>query len=77
VYVSFGNLEIYSQIPDTRDELVVPGCFKSLNWPSEYGDVYWGADDCLYDSQGQQINGGQCCGGGTGNTDQIYNPYNG
>ncbi|EUC39805.1 hypothetical protein COCMIDRAFT_10179 [Bipolaris oryzae ATCC 44560] len=35
-------------------------CQKDFSWPSSYGDIYYGADNCLYDSKGQNING-QCC----------------
>ncbi|KAJ5164452.1 uncharacterized protein N7500_006282 [Penicillium coprophilum] len=53
---------------------VVPGCKLQATWPRAYGDVYFGADNCLYDSTGTNING-QCCTEKT--EDSIVNPYYG
>jgi hypothetical protein len=33
-------------------ERVVPGCAFRASWPAGYADVYFGADNCLYDSAG-------------------------
>ncbi|UPX17216.1 uncharacterized protein EKO05_0007583 [Ascochyta rabiei] len=35
-------------------------CKVTFKWPSSYGDIFYGADNCLYDGSGQNI-GGQCC----------------
>ncbi|KAJ5189550.1 hypothetical protein N7472_008564 [Penicillium cf. griseofulvum] len=53
---------------------VVPGCKLEASWPRAYGDVYFGADNCLYDSTGTNING-QCCTEAT--QDSVVNPYYG
>ncbi|KAJ5835885.1 hypothetical protein N7447_001911 [Penicillium robsamsonii] len=53
---------------------VVPGCKLQASWPRAYGDVYFGADNCLYDSTGTNING-QCCTEKT--EDSVVNPYYG
>ncbi|KAJ5513232.1 hypothetical protein N7463_002784 [Penicillium fimorum] len=53
---------------------VVPGCKLQASWPRSYGDVYFGADNCLYDSTGTNING-QCCTEKT--EDLVVNPYYG
>jgi hypothetical protein len=53
---------------------VVPGCKLEASWPRAYGDVYFGADNCLYDSTGTKING-QCCTEAT--QDSVVNPYYG
>lgn len=52
---------IYAEVPDNGQDRVTPGCYKELSWPSYYGDIYWGADNCLYDAKAQKIDGGQCC----------------
>lgn len=31
---------------------VQPGCELAASWPSNYGDVYFHEDNCLYDSGG-------------------------
>jgi len=38
---------------NTLAENVQPGCQLDASWPSNYGDVYFGADNCLYDSSGK------------------------
>ncbi|KAF4446782.1 DUTPase [Fusarium albosuccineum] len=48
------------------------GCYLNARWPQHYGDIYFGADNCLYDSKGQNING-QCC---TSGQQRVRNPYN-
>ena len=32
--------------------IVTPGCKIIVNFPSSYGDIYYGVDDCIYDSTG-------------------------
>jgi hypothetical protein len=51
---------------------VTAGCELSANWPANYGDIYFGADNCLYDSSGKQIFS-ECCKGPT--TKKALNPY--
>lgn len=67
---------IYAQFngDDKTDYKVTPGCKLQATWPRSYGDVYFGANNCLYDSTGTNING-QCCTEAT--TDSILNPYYG
>ncbi|KGO46959.1 hypothetical protein PEX1_041720 [Penicillium expansum] len=67
---------IYAQFngEDKTDYKVTPGCKLQATWPRSYGDVYFGANNCLYDSTGTNING-QCCTEAT--TDSILNPYYG
>ncbi|KAK7416701.1 hypothetical protein QQX98_005027 [Neonectria punicea] len=48
------------------------GCILNAQWPQHYGDIYYGNDNCLYDSKGQNING-QCC---TSGQEFVRNPYN-
>ncbi|KAJ7232278.1 hypothetical protein C8J57DRAFT_976256, partial [Mycena rebaudengoi] len=55
-------------------ERVVPGCAFHARWPAGYADVYFGANNCLYHSGGQNIDG-QCCEAGTGGALWVLNPY--
>ncbi|KAI9853989.1 MAG: hypothetical protein M1813_001598 [Trichoglossum hirsutum] len=57
---------------DTVADNVTPGCELSARWPSNYGDVYFGEDNCLYDSGGNRIYD-ECCKGST--SASIQNPY--
>ncbi|KAJ5613080.1 hypothetical protein N7510_006274 [Penicillium lagena] len=59
---------------DKTDYNVVPGCKLEAVWPRNYGDIYFGADNCLYDSTGAKIFD-QCCTEST--TDSVPNPYYG
>ncbi|KAF9891073.1 hypothetical protein FE257_005008 [Aspergillus nanangensis] len=74
------NATVYAQFDGSQDlpEMVVAGCELSISWPDNYGDIFWGADDCLYDSDGKQIvdeaQQGQCCSGHP-STKQVKNPY--
>jgi hypothetical protein len=38
-------------------------CEATFTWPEEYGDVHYGADDCLYDSNGKLNVGSDGCAG--------------
>lgn len=40
---------------DTTNKYVTANCILIASWPSYYGDVYFGADNCLYDTQGKII----------------------
>ncbi|KAE8140184.1 hypothetical protein BDV38DRAFT_280181 [Aspergillus pseudotamarii] len=54
-------VNIYARFDGSSNkEMVKPGCKLHANWESSYGDIYFGEDNCLYDSKGQNING-QCC----------------
>ena len=57
---------------DTTDVNVIPGCELNATWPSNYGDIYFGQDNCLYDSSSKSIDG-QCCTANT--TTSVANPY--
>ncbi|KAJ5826170.1 hypothetical protein N7474_003308 [Penicillium riverlandense] len=59
---------------DKTDYKVVPGCKLDAVWPRNYGDIYFGNDNCLYDSTGAKIFD-QCCDEST--TDSVSNPYYG
>lgn len=41
-----------SEVYAKYDNAGKPNCKKTFEWPSYYGDVYFGADNCLYDSKG-------------------------
>jgi hypothetical protein len=36
-----------------NNNTVIPGCALQAFWPYNYGDIYFGADNCLYDSDGK------------------------
>ncbi|KAE8381852.1 hypothetical protein BDV26DRAFT_289058 [Aspergillus bertholletiae] len=59
----------------SNKERVKPGCSLEASWPGNYGDIYFGADNCLYDSNGSNING-QCCKS-SGDLPEVRNPYYG
>ncbi|KNG83849.1 hypothetical protein ANOM_007369 [Aspergillus nomiae NRRL 13137] len=67
---------IYAGFDGTSTKKYIkPGCSLEASWPSNYGDIYFGADNCLYDSNGQNING-QCCKD-PGDLPEVKNPYYG
>lgn len=44
---------IYAKFDGNNHKPVVtPGCKLIATFPSNYGDIYYGADDCLYDATG-------------------------
>jgi len=57
---------------DTTDQNVVAGCQLDAVWPRNYGDIYFGEDNCLYDGSGKSISN-QCCTSST--TSSVANPY--
>ncbi|KAH8804368.1 hypothetical protein F5884DRAFT_406045 [Xylogone sp. PMI_703] len=61
---------------ERTNQVANPGCQMYASWPTNYVDIYFGTDNCLYDAGGNQING-QCCQAGTGNGVQVLNPYYG
>ncbi|KAJ7272453.1 hypothetical protein C8J57DRAFT_1599750 [Mycena rebaudengoi] len=75
VEISTGSAEIFARFDgENKNPDNVPGCKLEAAWPATYGDIYFGDDNCLYDSNNQVING-QCCNVGTGGTDEVTNPY--
>ncbi|KAI5465761.1 hypothetical protein BGZ63DRAFT_113210 [Mariannaea sp. PMI_226] len=69
------TVTIYAGLPsDTTNKMVTPGCQLDALVPASYGDVYFGADGCLYDSSSTQING-QCCRNPPTTPIQVVNPY--
>jgi hypothetical protein len=57
---------------NTEYQNIIPGCQLFAAWPHSYGDIYFGEDNCLYDSSGNSIDG-QCCTAAT--TASVANPY--
>ncbi|KAE8423032.1 hypothetical protein BDV36DRAFT_290842 [Aspergillus pseudocaelatus] len=70
-------VNIYARFDGSSNkEKAKPGCkLEGASWESSYGDIYFGEDNCLYDSKGQNING-QCCKP-EGNLPEVKNPYYG
>jgi hypothetical protein len=50
-------------------------CELNARWPSNYGDVYFGADGCLYDSGGNRIFDQCCSTPDSNNNGPTINPY--
>ncbi|KAK6821176.1 meiotically up-regulated family-domain-containing protein [Apiospora arundinis] len=72
VSVNGGSVTIYGRFDGNKGPVKTwSGCKLNAHWPSAYGDIYYGADNCLYDSKGQNING-QCC---TTGQEFVVNPY--
>ena len=59
--------------PNTTDQTAIPACELLAAWPHSYADIYFGQDNCLYDSGGQSIYD-QCCTAIIGTT-SVANPY--
>lgn len=63
---------------NTAEPTVSPTCKLSAFWPKSYGDIYYGEDNCLYDSESQQITdpsgNAQCCTDSEG-LPAVSNPY--
>lgn len=62
---------------NTAEPTVSPKCKLSASWPKSYGDIYYGEDNCLYDSESQQIKykgNAQCCSESEG-LEGVSNPY--
>ena len=52
-----------------------PTCQLNAQWPSSYGDVYFGADGCLYDAQRNKINIPCCSTPDSTHSGLTTNPY--
>jgi len=38
-----------------KTSIVAPGCTLDASWPSCYQDIFFGADNCLYDAGGKSL----------------------
>ncbi|KAJ7470981.1 hypothetical protein FB451DRAFT_1399734 [Mycena latifolia] len=75
VSIHGGATTIYARFDSgNKSPEAVPGCKLNAAWPSYYGNVFFGADNCLYDADSQNIDG-QCCRAGTGGSKPVPNPY--
>nr|CEG05485.1 unnamed protein product [Fusarium clavum] len=75
VQINGGSTKVHARFSGNNDPFEEnSGCILNAEWPQHYGDIYFGADNCLYESQvtGQNING-QCC---TSGQEFVRNPYN-
>ena len=73
-----GRATVYARYDgNNKNAKSYPGCKVLFKWPSNgnlvYGDVYYGSDNCLYDSNGDNFNG-QCCDEQP-KLSQTINPY--
>ncbi|XP_055330794.1 uncharacterized protein LOC129583105 [Paramacrobiotus metropolitanus] len=67
-------ITVWGRLEGGKGQKTKAGCKKEFHWPSNYGEVFYGADNCLYDAKSNRIDG-QCCDGGGG--DEVFNPYRG
>ncbi|KAI9768497.1 MAG: hypothetical protein M1840_004907 [Geoglossum simile] len=68
------TVTIYANF-DANDKFgtsATPGCELNARWPSNYGDIYFGEDRCLYDGSGSRI-WDQCCT--SSSSTSVQNPY--
>jgi len=50
--VDSGSATFYAMFSGSNDgEYALSGCTMEATWPSYYGDIYFAADNCLYDAQ--------------------------
>jgi Meiotically up-regulated gene family len=73
----YGTANILSGFNNTSQNSLkaTATCQLNAQWPATYGDVYFGADGCLYDSSSNKILD-QCCGPpDPNNSGLITNPY--
>ncbi|CAO3651621.1 unnamed protein product [Cunninghamella echinulata] len=69
-----GSATIYARYNgNDRNDKSRPGCVLKAHWPENYGDIYYGANDCLYTAKGGMIDG-QCCENKS-NLPKTVNPY--
>ncbi|KAF2494892.1 hypothetical protein BU16DRAFT_618860 [Lophium mytilinum] len=68
IYAGFDATDVFS-------ENVTPGCLLSARWPANYGDVYFGDDNCLHDSSGAVIYNQCCAAGAEAAAASVANPY--
>ncbi|KAL9563853.1 hypothetical protein ACKAV7_012025 [Fusarium commune] len=52
-----------------------PTCQLQARWPANYGDIYFGEDGCLYDSQSNKIYNQCCSPPDSNNSGPTTNPY--
>ncbi|MCJ1308410.1 hypothetical protein MMC25_002063 [Agyrium rufum] len=72
ISVTTGSATIYARFAgDSALYYDYAGCKFNAVWPASYGDVFLGADFCLYDANGNNIYG-QCCT----TSDLVRNPWN-
>ncbi|KAJ7430416.1 hypothetical protein B0H11DRAFT_2381973 [Mycena galericulata] len=76
VPVAGGAATIFARFDgNNHDSTNIPGCQLNAQWNPNFGDIFFGDDNCLYDATGANIDG-QCCNVGTGGSTRVKNPYN-
>ena len=51
-----GSATFYARFSGSIDaEYENSGCILDATWPSNYGDIFFGADNCLYDMTGKYL----------------------
>ncbi|KAJ5471154.1 hypothetical protein N7530_008511 [Penicillium desertorum] len=64
---------------NTSEATVKAKCKITFSWPKWWGDIYYGADDCMYDGESKPIPDADgnpvCCKEDDSLTDMVTNPY--
>ncbi|KAJ5787474.1 hypothetical protein N7457_002464 [Penicillium paradoxum] len=64
---------------NTADTTVQAKCKVTATWPKSFGDIYYGEDNCVYDSESKPINDKDgnhaCCNESDDLTEKVSNPY--
>ena len=56
IHVDSGSVTIYAKFSgDKVNKYENSGCVLNAVWPSYYGDIFFGADNCLYDTTGEYL----------------------
>ena len=56
VVVGSGSATFYARFSGSNQgQNTWSGCVLKAHWPAYYGDIYFGADNCLYDSTGKYL----------------------
>lgn len=70
-----GSVTIHARYDgNNKEQYAYPGCKLDAHWPSSYGDIYFGEDNCLHAANEGAIIDGQCCKA-TNGLSKTLNPY--
>ncbi|KAJ5496485.1 hypothetical protein N7463_008472 [Penicillium fimorum] len=71
---SIFHIEMYAMFDgENKDDTVIPLCHLALDWPADWGDLDFTAENCITDRTGKWV---ECCLElGNGNIHTVPNPY--
>lgn len=77
INISNGKATIYARYNgNDKNDKAYPGCKLSAKWSENYGDIYYGTDDCLHASSNSGNYVISCCDAQSG-LQKTINPYRG